>query len=197
MKNTTSFEANSTLDIFKNYCSTLAENLLKKLPTCSNRYTFNSIIQYYRHFIQTDAFHLAYTMEIDIDKILSGTNVCKAAGIDDFLGCFLKDGSQVLSKTIGELCNLSIKSGSFPDCFKIAKLKPLFKKGSKTNPLNCRPILLLPLISKIIEKLIHEQTGSFLCNNELLYNYQSGFWKYHSTDSCLMFFMIKFWRVVI
>ena len=46
---------------------------------------------------------------------------------------------------------------------------------------------LLPLISKIIEKPIHEQISSFLSNNEVLYNYQSGFWKTHSTDSCLTF----------
>ena len=58
---------------------------------------------------------------------------------------------------------------------------------SKTNPSNYRPILLLPLISKIIEKLIHEQTSSFLSNNEILYNYQSGFQKNHLTDSCLTF----------
>ena len=106
-------------------------------------------------------FHLTYTTEIDIEIILRSTNVRKAAGIDDLSGRFLKDGSRVLSKPISELCNLSIKLGSFPDACKIAKLKPLFKKGSKTNPSNYRPISLLPLISKIIEKLIHEQTSSF------------------------------------
>ena len=63
VKSTTSFEAKSTLDVFKNYYSTLAENLLKKLPTPPNRYTFNSIIKYYRYFIQTDPFHLTYTTE--------------------------------------------------------------------------------------------------------------------------------------
>ena len=130
---------------------------------------------------------MTYSTEIDIAKILRSTNVPKAQGIDDLSGCFLEDGSQVLSQPISELCNLSIKLGSFPDSCKIAKLKPLFKKGSKTNPSNYRPISLLPLISKIIEKLIHEQTSSFLSNNELLYNYQSGFQKNHSTDSCLTF----------
>ena len=100
-------------------------------------------------------------MEIDIEKILRSTNICKAAGIDDLSGRFLKDGSQVLSKPISELCNLSIKLGSFPNSCKIAKLKPLFKKGSKTNPSNYRPMLLLPLISKIIVKFFHEQTSSF------------------------------------
>ena len=119
VKNTASFETKSTLGIFKNYYSTLAENLLKKLPTPPNRYTFNSIIQYYRYFIQTDAFHLTYTTEIDIEKILRSTNVCKAAGIDDLSGCFLKHDSRVLLKPIGELCNLSIKLGSFPTLVKL------------------------------------------------------------------------------
>ena len=98
---------------------------------------------------------MTYTTEIDIEKILRGTKVCKAAGIDDLSGRFLKDASRVLSKPISELCR------SFPDACKIAKLKPLFKKGSKTNPSNYRPISLLPLISKVIEKLIHEQTSTF------------------------------------
>ena len=84
-------------------------------------------------------------------------------------------------------CDLSVKLGSFSDSFKIAKLKPFFRKGSKTNPSNYRPISLLPLIFKIIEKLIHEQTSSFLSNNEILYNNQSGFRKNHLTDSCLTF----------
>ena len=47
VKNTTNFETKSTLDIFKHYNSTLANNLLKKLPTPLDRYTFNSVIQYY------------------------------------------------------------------------------------------------------------------------------------------------------
>ena len=46
-------------------------------------------------------------------------------------GRFLKDGSRVLSKPLSELCNLSIKLGSFPESCKIAELKPLFKKGYK------------------------------------------------------------------
>ena len=41
IKNATSFETKSKLDVFKNYCSTLAENLLKKLPITPNIYTFN------------------------------------------------------------------------------------------------------------------------------------------------------------
>ena len=133
----------------------MADNLLKKLPTPPYKYTFNSVIQYYRHFIQTDAFRLTYTTEIDIEKILRSINARKAAGIDDLSARFLIGGSRVLSKPISELCNLSIRLGSFPDGLgslpdscKIEKLKALFKKGSKTNPSNYRSISLLPLILK-------------------------------------------------
>ena len=164
---------------------------MKKLPIPPNIYTFNSVRQYYRHFIQNNAFHLTDTTEIDIEKILRGTKVCKAAGIDDLSGRFLEDGSRVLSKPISELCNLSIKLGSFPDACKIAKLKPYSKKGPKTNPSNYRPISLLPLIFKVIEKLIHEQTSTFLSNNEILYKYQSGFRKNYLTDSFLTFLYDK------
>ena len=64
---------------------------------------------------------------------------------------------------------------------------PLYKKGCKTDPQNYRPISLLPLISKIIEKIVHNQTQSFLDENNILYNFQSGFRKKFSTDTCLGF----------
>ena len=46
----------------------------------------------------------------------------------------IKDGATVLAKPISQICNLSIKNSIFPSDCKIAKLKPLFKKGSKTDP---------------------------------------------------------------
>ena len=70
VKNAMSFETKPKLEVCKNYYSTLAENLLKKLPIPPNIYTFNSVRQYYRHFIQNDAFRMTYTTEIDIEKNL-------------------------------------------------------------------------------------------------------------------------------
>ena len=80
---------------------------------------------------------------------------------------------------------------AFPDKCKQAKLKPLFKKGSTTEPKNYRPISLLPLISKIIERVIHDQTQKYLDKNDILYKYQSGFRANHSTNSCLSFLTNK------
>ena len=66
-----------------------------------------------------------------------------------------------------------------------SKKKPLFKKGIKTKAKSYRPISLLPLISKVIEKSIHDQTQDYFQKNELLYSYQSGYRANHSTDTCL------------
>ena len=62
--------------------------LLKKLPISPSKYTCNSLIQYYGYVIENDVFYLKYTTEIDTGKILTRTNVRKAAGIDDFLVIF-------------------------------------------------------------------------------------------------------------
>ena len=82
------------------------------------------------------------------------------------------------------MCNLSISSGRFPDTWKMAKLKPLFKKGSKTDPKNYCPSFLLPLMSKMLERVVHEQSMKFLEKHNILYKFQSGFWNNHSTDFC-------------
>ena len=73
------------------------------------------------------------------------------------------------------------------DSCKVAKLKPLDKEGSLTVSCNYKPKSLLPLQSKVIEKVIHEQASTFLSSRNLLYTYESGFRKEQSADLCLSF----------
>ena len=68
---------------------------------------------------------------------------------------------------------------------KLAELKPIFKKGKKTDPSNYKPSSLWSSISKFLKRVIHNQTNAFLKGNNLLYNYQSGFRTNHSTNQCL------------
>ena len=86
---------------------------------------------------------------------------------------------------LGNFINLSIKLSTFPDECKFAKSKPIFRKDARTDPRNYRPISLLLLVSKIIEKSIHFQIEDFLNKKKLIYMYQSGFRTNHSTDLCL------------
>ena len=84
--------------------------------------------------------------------ILKETNANKAPSIDKLTGIFIKDGVDVLANPLSQIINISISSSTFPDPCKIAKLKALFKKGSKTDPKNYRPISLLPHLSKHLKR---------------------------------------------
>ena len=180
-------DKNLVLGRFKDYYSNIAGNLLKKLPIPPNKFTLNTVFQHYKGIIQSDSFNLATVSESTILTISKNNKVSKTASLGNLSGRFLKDGGKVLAKPITELCNLSITSGKFPDSCKIAKLKPIYKKGSLTGASNYRPISFLPLISKVIKKVIHDQTSAFLNSRHLLNNYQSGFRKNHSTDLFLSF----------
>ena len=125
------------------------------------------------------------TTEDIVLKLLKNISTSKEARTDNLLGRFLKDGKVILAKPVTKIYNLSIKSGIFPDLYKLAKSKPIFKKGSRMEPFNYRPISLLCLISKIFEKIVHEQMIDYLAQYNILYKYQSGFTIKHSTDLCL------------
>ena len=61
-----------------------------------------------------------------------------------------------------KLFNSSVRQGIFPNRFKLARVIPLFKSGSKLLLANYRPISLLPFLSKVLEKLIHSRMSDFL-----------------------------------
>ena len=73
-------------------------------------------------------------------------------------------------------------TGIFLDAFKKSKITPIFKKGESSLLINYRPISLLPTISKIFERIIHNQMYDHLNNNNLLAEQQYGFRRLHSTE---------------
>ena len=84
-----------------------------------------------------------------------------------------------------QLFHFFVKLTSFPRSCKIAKVKPLFKEGSKTEPQNYLHISLLPISSKIIERIFHDQTQEFISKIKILYRFQSGFQKKLFTNTFL------------
>ena len=165
----------------------MAKTLLQKLPPPPNKYGIDSVKNFYRNLNITTKFQLKPTTEGIVLKLLKNIDISQAAGIDNLPGRFLKDGAVILAKPVTEICNLSIKSRIFPDPCKLAKLKPIFKKRSRMDPSSYRPISLLPLISKIFEKIVHDQMIDYLSQYNILYKYQPGFRAQHSTDLCLSY----------
>ena len=104
----------------------------------------------------------------------------KATGIDDLPSNMLKDCRDFISKPLCYILNLYFRTGRVPDIWKMAKLKPLHKTGATNDPSNYRPISVLPILSKILERAMHSQLPSYLENNNLLTKCQFGYRKNRS-----------------
>ena len=176
-----------SLSIANNFSlSNLTQNLIEKFPTGPSKFDINSVREFYKpRNLKEDPFHFPKVSEKTISDFLKELKTNKATGIDNLSDRFLKDGPKVFATPLAQIYYLSIKLSTVPDECKIAKLKPIYKKGKKTDPKNYRPISFLPVISKILEKAIHDQTMDFVTKKNILYKFQSSFRKFHSTDSCL------------
>ena len=104
----------------------------------------------------------------EIFEICKSLKNSKAEGHDGISNIFIKFFSPILSEVLASLINRSMMSGVFPDIFKIAKVCPIHKSGSKQNPGNYRPISVLPSLSKVIEKTLHKRLVNFLENSKQL-----------------------------
>ncbi len=82
--------------------------------------------------------------------------------------------------------NQSISINIFPESWKTSLVSPLFKEGSRNDPNNYRPISLLSLISKLLERIVHDQIYSYYRQVDFFCDNQLGFRKGHSTSSCLI-----------
>ena len=79
-----------------------------------------------------------------------------------------------------------MKSGIFPDKFKIAKVFPIYKSGKKYVLSNYRPISALPCFSKILERIMYNRLYNYLNENEILNDKQFGFRTGHSTEHAIL-----------
>ena len=125
---TLTYDTRTISKVFKNFLSSLAEFLLIKLPSPSDKYNLESVVNYYSSFTIADDFSLNKISENKVLKRILKIEMSKAVGIDKLSGRFLRDAAEILSRPICEICNLSITRGVFPDACKIEKLKPIHTK---------------------------------------------------------------------
>ena len=111
-------------------------------------------------------------------------------------GYCLKVSAPSICSSLTSIFNLSISSNSFPDSWKIAKVSPLFKEGSLFDRSNYRPISVLPIISKILERHVHTSFYSFISDHHLS-DSQFGFCKSRSCELVLLTLSIVFSRILI
>ena len=91
----------------------------------------------------------------------------------------------IICKPLTQILSLSIKSNSYGDLLKRAKLSPIFKRGSKTDINNYRPISVLPIINSVFERHVRNCMTEYLETNKLLCRNQSGLRKSHPCQTAL------------
>ena len=92
----------------------------------------------------------------------------------------------VLANGLSQMFNLCLSLGKFPEIWKMAKVTPIYKDGSRKEISNHRPISVFPVVSRLFEKLVHDQLYTYLNSNNLISSGQSGFRSFHSVLTCLL-----------
>ena len=98
----------------------------------------------------------------------------------------VKDAAEFISQPLKMIFNTSLKFGIFPDIRKLANFSPMFNTGARNNKNHYRPISVLSIFSKLIEKIVHDQLLNFMQLNKILIPNQFAFKKLHSTITSLI-----------
>ena len=109
-----------------------------------------------------------------------------ACGTDGVCVRMLKAGFPAIGGVILRIINSSITQSDIPGSWKHSTVRPLFKSGNPSDPANFRPISLVPVIMKVVERIVHQQLYLYLSHNHLLAPSQHGFRPRHSTETALL-----------
>ena len=160
------------------YFGSTVEN---KIPHSNISYS-----HYLKHVCINKSFYLRPATADEIHDIIKSMDLNKSLGPNSIPIYIMKLCNAFFSNCLLKIVNLSFVTGIFPDLCKIAKVVPIFKKDDPLKCNNYRPISLLPIFSKIFEKLIYSRMYSFLEKNNLLQDKQFGFRSKHSTTHALI-----------
>ena len=108
---------------------------------------------------------------------LAKLDIAKASGPDGMHPCVLKNCAESLVNPLYYLFQQSLNSGELPLEWKQANVTPIFKKGSRSQASNYRPVSLTSQVVKILESIVKDSINEFVANNQMLTPHQHGFCK--------------------
>ena len=127
-------------------------------------------------------FQFSNVSQTDVEKAINSLKSKKTQDCDGLSTELIKSIKDDLLKPLTIIINQVINTAIFPSKLKVARVAAVYKNGEKTILNNYRPISILPIISKIIERILHTQISEYFCNKKLLYSSQYGFRSGHSTE---------------
>ena len=172
--------ANKFNDFFTNIGPTLAS----QIPQTNTSF---------RNFFKEENMQSIFLKPVDTNEVIKIISSLKdgAPGADNVSASSLKLVINDIADPITHICKLSLTQGCFPSELKIAKIIPLFKSKDPCVFSNYRPISLLSVFSKVLEKIMYDRLYSYLIKFEILYIYQFGFQKNKSTYMAMICLLDK------
>jgi hypothetical protein len=173
------------VNCFNQYFTSIPSLIHAQIPHNNNDFYENIPINEHSAY-----FYDATAIEVH-DIIRSLKN--KPSSTDNITTKILKSISLSVSDTIATLYNNCFRDASYPSYFKLAKVIPVFKRGSGSalEISNYRPISILHIINKVFEKLLSNRINKFLSQHNLLSPYQFGFTANKGTQNATLFLMNK------
>ena len=172
---------NFFVNIGKNTIQNIS-NLAEQLRCEEHDFTFVP-----REYPVSEQFFFDDNVNVDeVQKIIKSMARNKSPGIDKIPLRVIKDCLPGILPSVTSIINATFRSAQFPNVWKIAEVTPILKDGDQEIPNNYRPISLLPVLSKICERVAHNQLTSYLIANQRLSPKQCGNKKWNSTETSIL-----------
>ena len=169
--------------IMNNYYIDKIESIRASLPTCNE----DPLKKLKMIMSNRKSTFSALPVHPDlIGHILSNLKNSKSSGVDNIDTYILKLIKPYVIPAVTHIINLSIQTSTFPKKWKYSKVIPLYKKDDPLNAKNYRPVALVPILSKVLERVMFLQMVEYLESNKLFHPNHHGYRLGHSTCTALI-----------
>lgn len=163
---------------FNNFFSTIGEKL------ASAHQNTPDFTQYLQRVPDTVRLIFTPATTVEIKKLVSAMKL-SSAGHDGLPLSVFRDNIEALCDVLCHMCNLSMSTGVFPDKMKIARVCCVYKSGEPNLVKNYRPISVLPVLSKLLERVVTARITDHFVSNNLLTEFQFGFRQKHTVENAI------------
>jgi hypothetical protein len=167
---------------FNDFFTNIGPNLANKIPAMPK----NSSIKDTMPVSNGHSLFVEPCTETEIINVVNKLANSKGIGLDGYSVKVIKHVISKIAFPLSLVFNQSFYTGIFPEKLKHAKVTPIFKNDDKLIINNYRPISVLPIFSKILEKLMHTRITAFISKYNILYENQYGFREKHSTHLAMI-----------
>ena len=122
----------------------------------------------------------------EVDEVMSALSNSSSFGLDEIDTYIIKLIKLDILPAVTHIINLSLVARVFPTIWKKSKIIPLHKKDDQLNPKNYRPVAIIPIFSKILERVVFNQIIEYLAANKLIHPNHHAYRSEHNTTTALI-----------